>query len=257
MKFVPKELEKNNDVSRGDHSRITFLKNVSLLIAFFCLLYVLLGFAADLVAYKIPDSWEASCFPKFGHSAEKQEGKAFLRTKAIFEKLTAHSGLRKLPYYCFRIDMDTPNAFAVPGGGVGVTQGLLNNVESEIGLAMVLAHELGHHQNRDCLRRMGRGVLLRLAQSFFVPDEASSVVDTSLLLAESGYSRKQEKEADLFGLRMVHDVYGHTDGALEFFEMIHREYEKNRTKWMSFIASHPWTEDRIAYLRKFQYELEN
>jgi Zn-dependent protease with chaperone function len=254
MKFIPKELNETKDISKGDTSRKTFLKNVLSVVITLVLIYILLGIIADIAAATIPYEWESKMFSMPFEQATANTD-SFQRAQKIFNRLVAHDGLRKLPYSLFYLDMKMPNAFATPGGRVGVTRGLLEDVTSDIGLAMVLGHELGHHQNRDCLKRLGRGILLGIAKRIFVPDEANSLVGSGLMFAQASYSRKQEKKADLFGLELVSSVYGHTDGALAFYRLIQTEYEKDRSKWTTFIASHPWTSDRIAYLEEYQRQL--
>ena len=69
-------------------------------------------------------------------------------------------------------------------------------------------------------------------------------------MAEAGHSRDQERDADEFGLRLVHDVFGHTDGAVEFFEHVFHEYEQGSLAWGALMASPPPSLERIKTLRR-------
>lgn len=254
MKFVPKELRETADISRGSMSWRSYLKRAVSVGVILTVLYFLLGLAADLLASYIPDQWETYLFSS-RLEPEKEKTPDLRRAETVFRRLLQNPGLRSLPYQLSVLDLSLPNAVAVPGGGVQVSAALLESINTETGLAMVLAHELGHQQGRHNLKRLGRGLIYGVAVALLFGDARSSPLGVSLAAAESTYSRKQEREADEFGLKLVYETYGHTREALEFFETIHREYESDTSRWSSFLASHPYTPDRIAYLRELQKSL--
>ena len=253
MKFVPRRLEKTADISRGDTSWQSFLKNVVSVVIVFALGYLLLGALGELLARTIPDRWEVRMFSPPEHDLPASED--FARAEKIFQRLLGAPRLRPLPYRLFLVPNSEPNAFAVPGGAVGVTQGLLDDIESEVGLALVLGHELGHHQARHPLKRVGRMLVFSVARALLFGAHDTLLVDRSLAIADSSYSRGQERQADAFGLRLVHDVYGHTEGSLEFFERIQSEHGTEEMRWAAFVRSHPLTSNRIADLRTLQVAL--
>ena len=255
MRFVAKDLEKTAEISRGaERWRISWRRVLCgglVLLAF----YFAIGLLADFAADSISDEWEARTFQlQFGDEPENDPD--FKRTRDLFETLTREPGLRALPYRLSLLDEKNPNAFALPGGAVGVTRGLLDLVKSEEGMALVLAHELGHHQGRDALRSMGRTILLRLATSLALGDSEPMGLDLALTLAEAGHSRSQERRADEFGLRLVHRVLGRLGSALEFFEAIEREEGGKESRWAAFFRSHPLTRERIEHLRELSQGLK-
>jgi predicted Zn-dependent protease len=210
---------------------------------------------ADFIAMTIPERWEARVFAG-ALSGEIEPTPEFERAQAIFDRLLEYEDLRPLPYRLFLIDLGGPNAVAVPGGSVGVTPELLDRVRTETGLAVVLGHELGHHQGRHSLKKMGRGLLLGTVRSLLFGGDVNRLIKVSLSVAESGHSRRHENEADDFGMRMVHDIYGHADDALEFFELILMQSDQDQSTWESFIASHPLTSERIDRLRDLRDRLD-
>lgn len=257
MRFVPKELKATADISRGRSTPATFVKNSLSVAMVLVILYVALGWIAGLVASYIPESYETRWF-SFIVSYDvspRPISPDFRRGQRLFDRLRRQPGLRPLAYELKLLAASKPNAFAMAGGSVWVSTGLLKNVSNDMGLAMVLAHELGHHQLRHCLKRLGRGLLYLSAQVFLFGTPDPSVINVALHTGESNYSRRQERAADEFGLQLVHEAFGHTRGALEFFEMIQREHESGSSRWTDFLASHPHTGARIKYLRELQRSL--
>jgi Zn-dependent protease with chaperone function len=258
MKFVPKELVETADASRGARGWRPFIRGCLWAALILGGGYILLGIAAGILARTIPDEWEAKAF---GGAAGALVGDGAAgggdldRAQAVFQRLVAAEKLRDLPYTLVLIEMDAPNAVAIPGGTVGVTRGLLDSVKTEEGLAFVLAHELGHHQGRHSLERLGRGLLVSTALALLFGGEGPSAVQSLVGLAESGHSRDQEREADDFGMRLVHRVYGPSEHFLEFFEKMEKEQGAGPGRWSAFFASHPLTSERLEALRELEAAL--
>ena len=78
----------------------------------------------------------------------------------VGNKLAAVSD-RKLPYEFFVVNDGTPNAWALPGGKIGIHRGLLTELNSEAELAAVLAHEIVHAAAKHGAKSMQRGLLLQ------------------------------------------------------------------------------------------------
>ncbi len=159
------------------------------------------------------------------------------------------------PDYRFKVDLlrdESPNAFIVPGGHIFVTSGLLESVESENGLAMVLAHEMAHQYHRHPLRGLGRGIVISLALIVISGAEGGGLVEnfigSTATLTSLGFSREQEREADKLGLELLMRHYGHSSGASEFFETVIK-YSKNDTELPEFLSTHPGIDERIDMLR--------
>jgi Zn-dependent protease with chaperone function len=154
--------------------------------------------------------------------------------------------------YRFRIevsDSEELNAMAMPGGLIVVTSGLLDSVESENELAFVIGHELGHFQQRDHLRILGRGAVLGIL--FGVLGSNSSAAGLGLSVADVtalGFSRKQESRADEFGLELVYGMYGHVGEASRFFERM-IDADDGSPFIIDYLSTHPATIERIDSLR--------
>ena len=132
-----------------------------------------------------------------------------------------------------------------------VLSALLDTMDSENGLAFVLAHELAHYRNRDHLRGMGRSAVL-LAGSVLLTGAnsgLSSLLTPAYSLQWATYSQERESAADALALDALDCLYGHTGGATELFERL-RDLELE-TDWsvLHYFASHPEVGDRIEELQ--------
>lgn len=254
MRFVPKPLAGTADASRGTTSWQTFLRNVASAVIILGLGYLALGALAELLARTIPDRWEARMFAP--PDAAVADTDRLARANEILAKLTSSGEPRDLPYRLVLVPDPQPNAFAFPGGAIGVTTGLLDSVESELGLAMVLGHELGHHQYRHTLTAIGRALVFTVARQLLFGGGEAPLVGASLGIAEAGHSRRQEREADELGLRLVYQTYGRTEGSLELYEDLLARDADDQLRWAAFLRSHPVTSSRLDSLRRLQAQLE-
>jgi len=162
------------------------------------------------------------------------------------DRVTAKlSACVSLPYrvQAFVMDEEKPNAFALPGGVIYVSRGLMKQLRSENELAFVLGHELGHFKHRDHLRRFGYGLVVAFA-SVLLGDSASMAYGTALDLGTASYSREAEREADRFGLEATQCAYGSVTGATAFFERM-----AETEGWHSLMADHPGFKERIDAMR--------
>ena len=146
-----------------------------------------------------------------------------------------------------------PNAFILPGGHIFVSSALFDSVESENGLAMVLAHEMAHQYKRHPLRSTGRGLAMVMALALvFGNDEGEWIQELFLQgfsLGQLAFSREQEREADSLALKTLVDYYGHAAGSAEFFERINVK-SSGQAVIPVFYQSHPGIEERIAFLNR-------
>lgn len=250
MRFIPKALDKTVDVSRARSSWKTLLKNVLLGILFFVAAYFILGLIGVGISEFIPDSWERrlAFSGEALATAENANHSSLREAETILKELTEEVSLRELDYLLFLLSIDTPNAVAVPGGGIGLSPSLLEMLKTEEGLAFVIAHELGHHQHRHILRRLGRALTIRVVAALTILNHDLSAIETAIAIAENRYSRKQERQADEFALRLVFRKYGNDTNSLEFFNALLEK--RSDPLWQKYIGTHPITKDRIDAMRQ-------
>lgn len=162
--------------------------------------------------------------------------------------------------FAFRvIDSPVVNAFALPGGYVYVTRGLLAHLDNEAQLAVVLGHEIGHvtarHSSRQALRSQFSQIGLLagavIGQEVFsdVPDLGSTILDlggSALQLLMFRYSRDSEREADSLGVRYAGVAgYDATESAA-FFQSLQRLSAESGKSLPAWTSTHPDPGERAA-----------
>lgn len=159
----------------------------------------------------------------------------------------------------FAISDATLNAFALPGGYIGVHTGLLEAAQSESELASVLAHEISHVTQRH-LARMVAGTqgstiasIAALAVAILAarsnPHVASAAIATAQatsIQTQLDFTREHEREADRIGLQILEQSRFDPQAMVSFFDRMHkfgRMYENNAPV---YLRTHPLTTERIA-----------
>lgn len=151
------------------------------------------------------------------------------------------------------------NAFAVPGGVIGINVGLLLNAETEAELAAVLAHELGHLSQRHFARQLAdnkqnqwlylAGFLSTLALAAAGDGQGAAAMSatTSAAMVDKrlSYSRQYEQEADRIGLQTLADAGLDPHAMPAFFQRLERQ-TRMASSIPEFVLTHPLTGSRIA-----------
>ncbi len=163
---------------------------------------------------------------------------------------------RKLPYEFYMVNSSQINAFALPGGPVMITRGLLLKLNSESELASVLGHELGHinarHHARFLEKQFGLSLLLNIG-ALLVGDKPYGQallqfgqVGAGLLSLK--FSRDQEREADQLGIVYTYRSGYDPTAIIRVFEMFKAMERGGRLpEWLS---THPLPETRIAEAKR-------
>jgi len=158
-------------------------------------------------------------------------------------------------YKFFVLDDPMVNAFALPGGYVYVTRGLLAQASSEAELAAVLGHEIGHITARHSAERYSQGVVTSLGAAVLSAaldsPTATQAVGIGGDLFLKSYSRGQENQADELGIRYLsrtgYDPRGMTEflTALDANTALEGKLNGQSGQGPSWFSTHPLTADRI------------
>lgn len=146
-----------------------------------------------------------------------------------------------------------PNAFALPGGKVGVNTGIFSVAKNQDQLAAVLAHEIGHvverHHDERITRQMGASGAVQLLGAL-AGDYGSLATQGGSLLAQTGFllpgSRVQETEADVVGQRLMAEAGFDPTQAVNLWQNMIASGGGRPPEWLS---THPNPESRIQELR--------
>lgn len=154
------------------------------------------------------------------------------------------------------LDSPVVNAFALPGGYVYVTRGVLAIANTESQLAAVLGHEIGHVTARHTAERYSHGVMTSLGASILGAavggGAAAQVANLGSSLYISSYSRNQESQADELGVRYLHKAGYDTNAMAQFLTNLDRSTKLeaggsgNNSAGSSYFSTHPQTEGRAA-----------
>ncbi|MBI2315598.1 MAG: M48 family metallopeptidase, partial [Betaproteobacteria bacterium] len=151
------------------------------------------------------------------------------------------------------------NAFAMPGGFVGVHTGLVIAAQTESELASVLAHEVAHISQRHMARMLGKQdqlsiptvaavivAVLAARSKSDVSSAAMAAATAGSLQAQLNYTREFEREADRIGFQILQRSGWDVQGMPSFFERLQkfgRLYDNNAP---AYLRTHPLTSERIA-----------
>lgn len=143
-----------------------------------------------------------------------------------------------------------PNAFALPGGDIVITDDLLDLLADEPDAVMtVLAHEIGHVQHRHGLRLMLHAGAIGIVASVIVGDFSALLASAPAVLASNSYSRDNEREADLYGRALARAGGADTSRMATFFERLAKKHKATVDKHPLAIAisTHPADEERVRF----------
>jgi predicted Zn-dependent protease len=182
----------------------------------------------------------------------------------IGKKMGEQSVNRNFDYRFTILDSPAINAFAIPGGYVYITRGLLALLDSEAEVAAVLGHELAHVTARHGAQRLSRmRAQDRFCAAFFCDFELpvlSDMAAVGLNLAFGGFTQDQELEADRLGIRYLKSAGYDSHAMASFLNKLkaHAGLEdeiagltEQQRMGRGYSSTHPLTEDRVALSGKF------
>ena len=219
---------------------------------------------ADAAANFVPASLEAavgqSTFEYFERWLLEPSDLNPARRAALRSAAEALADLRGMPEPPAVVFRNAPkigaNAFAFPGGPIVVTDRLVDVVGSDDRILAVMAHELGHVEERHAVRQILRAAgLLILFSTILGADEVivEELSAFALSLGTSGYSREFESAADDYAVRLLSDAGRSPEAFIAALESLAAEC-KPQCGEESWFSTHPSIETRIKALREFARE---
>lgn len=160
-------------------------------------------------------------------------------------------------------DPNTVNAFALPGGQVFITMGLLKLLKNEDQLAGVLGHEIGHVIGRHSAEHMAKQELtqgLLSATEIATYDPGSPNMQAAIAryvgdMINMKYGREDEIESDRFGVRYMYETGYRPEAQIEVMKILKQASGGQRQP--EFLSTHPDPENRIVEIEKYINELKS
>ncbi len=243
----------------------------------FATLLLLLFYLPVTQAIELPDIGDTS-ESFLSLSEDQQLGAAFMRNLrgalnivndpeiesyiiSLGKRLTTNSNSQQ-QFHFFVINDSNINAFAGPGGHIGINTGLIMTSETESELASVVAHEIAHVTQRHLARAF------EAAQESSVPTAAAIIA--AIILASQGsemataalatvlasstqtrinFTRQNEKEADRIGMLLLASSNFDPQGMPAFFERLYRHNKSYDNQSIEFLRTHPLTLSRVSDTR--------
>jgi Zn-dependent protease with chaperone function len=167
-----------------------------------------------------------------------------------------------------------PNAFALPGGTIVLTDALIEMMANDENAIMsVLAHELGHIKHHHSMRLLIEVSTLTLVSSVIIGDYSSFLANAPIILGQLNYTRGHEREADQEALEVMNAANLDRLAMVRFFENVrswkpakgasqntpdnpsaaqdnHDDTPKQRIQVPELLSSHPLDEERIRFFRE-------
>lgn len=164
--------------------------------------------------------------------------------KTIFRKFTTAIGANADDYTLEIHKSDELNAYATLGKKIVINSALIEQTKSEAGLAFVIAHELGHVQEKHVIKSMLRSSFSGAMKYFFFKE--NKLLNGVDYFHSLYYSRDHERDADLYAVDLINKTYCKVPGKLEFFQKINAA--KPSPKVLEYFSTHPLPQSRIDYL---------
>lgn len=210
------------------------------------------------IAGVLPQTWRE----RLGESAvaSMTEGYKLCVAKTGVEALDklslrlSKAGGVETPFKVAVYDWPLLNAFAVPGGQIIMTKGLIEKAGSADEVAGVLAHEMGHgiemHPETGIIRAIG----LAAAVELMMGGSGGALANMGLLLAQIGYTRSAEHEADIQALHLLKASAISNRGLSDFFKRVQAIEDEDKfgktLKQYNLLRTHPPTAEREKLVRE-------
>jgi Zn-dependent protease with chaperone function len=170
-----------------------------------------------------------------------------------FDRLRKDLPLRDYYHLEFRSgEMFGPNALALPGGIIVITDDMVKAAETTEEVLAILAHEIGHVELRHIMRSVLQNSVVAVAAAAVTSDAASlsvAVAGLPTLLAQTKYSREFEAAADEYSFNLLKQKGYSPTAFASLMERLAKKYEKEAGAF-AYISTHPVTAERVQRARE-------
>lgn len=180
---------------------------------------------------------------------------------SVGQKLVSRLKNKPFDFHFYLADSEEPNAFALPGGYIYVTRGILPLLQTEDELAGIMAHEIIHVMQRHSVKQLKKGAVTNLLKvpgnvlNAVTGTKIGNILNTPIGIATSGYiakyGRGHEKESDDFGIQLAASAGYKTDALADALDRLSKEIEllTGKAEERNYFSDHPYTPSRISNIR--------
>lgn len=177
------------------------------------------------------------------------------RLDRVSRRIEAVADRKDLEYRFSIVEEEAPNAFALPGGPVYVTTGLLELAESDDELASVLGHEVGHIVAKHAVKRIQGAVGMQIFQVLAAASGAADArtrrgINLAFASLMTEYSQSDELEADGLSVKYLKAAGFDPKAAVRFMQRMRKYALDQPPRRFSYFRTHPYFDDRIRVLRR-------
>jgi predicted Zn-dependent protease len=151
-------------------------------------------------------------------------------------------------YHFVVFDSEMINAFTVPGGNILISTGLLAFCDTPEELAAVIAHEMGHVEERHVVSRL----IKELGVEILTSGDQYVIGEVTRLLTSTSFDRKQEEEADLFAAKLLETASIEPRSLATLFRKLEEEMDNELIQHFEIISTHPNFHSRIREALSFK-----
>ncbi len=176
----------------------------------------------------------------------------------VGQRLDAKAHRPQMPYSYRVLNANYVNAYTFPGGAMGVTRGILIDLDNEAELAALLGHELGHVNARHAAQRQGQSMVAQVAiaganiaaagTGFGSLVDIGSQLGASVLL--SSYSRDNEREADELGQEYMVRAGYPASGMIGLQQLLVDQQKESPGMLQTMFSTHPMSSERRDTAKK-------
>ncbi|MCI0362860.1 MAG: M48 family metallopeptidase [Phycisphaerales bacterium] len=200
---------------------------------------------------------------EMGGEVKSQELRQYIAS--VGRRLARHvePEFKDIQWEFITLDSDVINAFALPGGKVFISRGLLQEFNNEAQVATVLGHEIGHVTARHVDERVSQSMVAQLGMEFLGQASNSDLVNAGAQLLTQGtilkFSRDQESEADRQGLKYMTKAGYDPSAALDVMRVL---IESGGGGGMEILSTHPDPRGRLEDIQRlldteYRYAVNN
>ncbi len=166
----------------------------------------------------------------------------------IMDRLTEALPGDRYTYKLLIFDDNMVNAFALPGGYILVSRGIISFSESPEEIAAVLAHEMGHVEKRHIISRLIREIGLQVISS----GDPYVTGEITRMLTSAGFDRKQEESADLYACELLEKASVEPRSLSSLFRRLKEDDQNELMEKFEMISSHPNFKSRIRTVLSYE-----